>query len=165
MLLKQTLILVRLFLFNSQKISNIIQIYNNRFFYLFNLLPFKTYLSKYLINIKYFINFKVANNFLLNSCVTYILLLLQNMVLNFKISFNFIKSFTTNYTLMRSPFIHKTSRDQLVIKYLVVKLLIKLNIIINNDTYINYVDWFILQFVVKFNSINVKHFKRKINLV
>jgi len=83
--------------------------------YLFIILVLINFIFKFLRKQKYFyiINTKILNLKILNSKVINFFNFFNNIkVLDTKLQFNLISKKKTHYTVLRSPFVHKTSREQ-----------------------------------------------------
>ena len=88
---------------------------------LFLLLVFIKYLCKHLIKkiYIYILNTKLFNLDILNSKILNFWLFFNNIKnLNFNLKFNSISKKKKIYTVLRSPFVHKTSREQFLFQIL-----------------------------------------------
>lgn len=103
----------------SIKINNILNsIYiKKKSIYLFLILILINFIFKNLKKKKYFyvINTKILNLKILNSKIINFFNFFNNIkVLNTTLQFNLISKKKKNYTILRSPFVHKISREQFV---------------------------------------------------
>ncbi len=145
--------------------SGLKSVFNFNLFYIINkqklislflLLVFIKYLCKHLIKKKYLyiLNTKLFNLGVLNSKILKFLIFFNNIKnLNLNLKFNSISKKKKIYTVLRSPFVHKTSREQFVFQILngIIRI-----VFINLDIcLINYWELLLKKKIISFFSFNL----------
>lgn len=73
--------------------------------------------QKIVLSYYYFIKIKVPNLKIFNSTLISILCVLNNINVKVKLQLNVLKKSKNYFTTLRSPFVHKTSREQFIFEY------------------------------------------------
>lgn len=110
--------------------------------------------SKINIFYKYRIKMKVPDIAIFNNSIVNFLMLLSITKAENICSFNFLSATKKSFTLLRSPFVYKKSREQLMFKTTLGLITIKINKD-SNFFFIEYLDYFFLNQFKYFFSSNV----------
>lgn len=154
MLIKKAIIYLNIF---TKRINNnffLYQIYYNPCLIIGILVcVIQDFFKKYNPILGYLVNFKVLNVLIFNSCIIYVVLLFRNLNLNFRLKFNFFKQKQITYTLLRSAFVHKTSREQLCLTTIFGRLFLEIGVLEKkNSVTIYYFDQILGKLILKLKA-------------
>ena len=84
----------------------------------------KKYFSFYL-SYSYYLKIRMPNLKFFNSLIIFFINILNNFNFKFNLEFNILKKYKNYYTILRSPFVHSSSKESLIFEYYVGMIVIR----------------------------------------